>query len=302
MKRGLISWDRAELPRAVFDSRLANARAAMASVGAPALLVYSDIWRANQGRFLTNFMPYWNRSLAVIPADGDPVLLCGLSPRVYPWIKSVTLFQEIRPAAKLVPTLLKLCEERGWKDLAVWDLPRVPHEVYGPLASAGLALTDVRLASVDDTALAMHRRAAELARRILADELHAGAGLTGHQFAGRLERIFRRAGAEDLIILLSSGATAPLPATATVLPESYSVSIAVEYRGHWARVTRAHAPPAALRDLETAFAQSCGQIENLSGPYPYEMGSGLLTAPCVEVTHDGRRLFHGDTCWQGVLL
>jgi hypothetical protein len=299
MKRGLITWDQAELPRSVFDARLAKARAAIAAAGAPALLVYTDIWRANQGRFLTNFMPYWNRSLAVIPEEGDPVLLCGLSPRVYPWIKSVTLFEEIRPASKLVPTLLKLCEERGWKALGVLDLERVPHEVHGPLSGAGLALKDVRLTTLDDAALAMHRRAAELARRILNDELPHGAGITGHQFAGRLERIFRRAGAEDLIILMSAGATVPLPATAVRLPDAFSVSITVEYRGHWARVTRAHAAPPAL---EAAFAAGGGLIENLSGPYPYELGSGPLTARHVEITHAGQRLFHGDTCWQGASL
>ena len=299
MKRGLITWDRAELPRSVFDTRLANARAAMAAAGVPALLVYTDIWRANQGRFLTNFMPYWNRSLAVIPSEGAPVLLCGLSPRVYPWIESVTLFEEIRPASKLVPTLLKLCEERGWQALGVLDLARVPHEVHAPLAAAGLALKDVRLTTIDEAALAMHRRAAKLARNILGDVLPAGVGITGHQFAGRLERLFRREGAEDLVILLSAGGTAPLPATAAKLPVAYSVSIAVEYRGHWARVTRAHAAPPTL---EAAFAAGGGMIENLSGPYPYELGSGSLTARHVEIKHAGARLFHGDTCWQGVPL
>jgi len=295
MKRGLITWDQAELPRSVFDMRLAKARAATAAAGVPALLVYTDIWRANQGRFLTNFMPYWNRSLAVIPADGDPVLLCGLSPRVYPWIKSVTLFEEIRPASKLVFTLLKLCEEHQWKALGVLDLTRVPHEVHAPLAASGLTLKDVRLTTLDDAALAMHRRAADLARGILSDVLPAGVGITGHQFAGRLERHFRREGAEDLVILLSVGATPPIPATGAVLPSSYSVSVAVEYRGHWARVTRAHAPTAAVRVLEDAFAQGGGLIENLSGPYPYELGSGPLVARHVEITYDGRRLFHGDT-------
>jgi len=235
----------------------------------------------------------------VIPADGEPVLLCGLSPRVYSWIKSVTLFEEIRPASKLVPTLLKLCEERGWKALGVLDMPRLPHEVHAPLAASGLALKDVRLSGLDNAALAMHRRAAELGREMLSDALPAGVGITGHHLAGRLERLFRRAGAEDLIILLGAGETPPLPATAAKLPVAYSVFVAVEYRGHWAHVTRARAAPPAL---EAAFAAGGGQIENLSGPYPYEMGSGPLTARHVEITHEGLRLFHGDTCWQGVPL
>src|SRR5712691_2112870 len=114
MKRGLIRWDREALPPSAFDARLAKARKALEDRDLPALVVYSDVWRANQARYLTNFMPYWNRSLVVIPREGGPVLLCALSPRVYPWIRSVTVFQEIRPASKLVETLTTLCEERHW--------------------------------------------------------------------------------------------------------------------------------------------------------------------------------------------
>src|SRR5580658_10221587 len=133
MKRGLIEWDRTLLPKAAFDSRLARVRAALAERDLPALLVYTDVWRANQARFLTNFMPYWNRSLVVIPLDAPPVLLCALSPRVYPWIKSVTVFEDIRPASKLLLTLQQLCTERQWRRLGVLDLPMLPVEIHSRL-------------------------------------------------------------------------------------------------------------------------------------------------------------------------
>ena len=238
MKRGLITWNKAELPPAVFDARLAKARKVLAAQDLPALLVYSDVWRSNEGRHLTNYMPYWNRSLIVLPRDGAPVLLCGLSPRVYPWIKSVTVFEEIRPASKLVPTLLQLCSERGWTKLGVLDLPRLPHEIYSPLESSDVKASDVKLDLTDDAEIAMHRRAADMAREILSAELPKGVGLTDYQFSGRLERAFRRAGAEDLVLLFSTGESAPRPARGAVLGGKYSVAVALEYRGHWARVTR----------------------------------------------------------------
>jgi len=238
MKRGLITWDRAELPPSVFEARLVRARAALATQDLPALLVYSDVWRSTEGRHLTNYMPYWNRSLIIIPRQQAPVLLCGLSPRVYPWIKSVTIFEEIRPASKLVPTLLQLCAERGWTKLGVLDLPRLTHEVFVPLEASSVKTFDVRLDLTDDAEIAMRRHAEQLAREILTVELPKGVELTDYQFSGLLERAFRRAGAEDLILLFSTGGAAPRPACGAILGEKYSVSVALEYRGHWARVTQ----------------------------------------------------------------
>jgi hypothetical protein len=238
MKRGLIAWDKAELPPSVFEARLVKARQALARQDLSALLVYSDVWRSNEGRHLTNFMPYWNRSLIVIPLDQPPVLLCGLSPRVYPWIKSVTVFEEIRPASKLVPALLQLCSERGWTKLGVLDLPRLPHEIFLPLEGSNVRAFDVKLDLTDDAEMAMHQRAEQTAREILTAELPKGVGLTDYQFAGRLERAFRRAGAEDLVLLFSTGESAPRPARGAMLGDKYSVAVALEYRGHWARVTK----------------------------------------------------------------
>jgi Xaa-Pro aminopeptidase len=238
MKRGLITWDKAELPPSVFEARLAKVRKVLGEQDLPALLVYSDVWRSTEGRHLTNYMPYWNRSLIVIPRDQPPVLLCGLSPRVYPWIKSVTVFEEIRPASKLVPTLLQLCSERGWTKLGVLDLPRLPHEIHAPLKASDVAASDIKLNLTDDAEIAMNRRASELAREILTAELLKGVGLTDYQFSGLLERAFRRAGAEDLMLLFSNGDSAPRPAHGAMLGDKYLVAVALEYRGHWARVTQ----------------------------------------------------------------
>ncbi len=238
MKRGLITWDKAELPPSVFETRLAKARKALAAQGLPALLVYSDVWRSTEGRHLTNYMPYWNRSLIVIPREQPPALLCGLSPRVYPWIKSVTVFEEIRPASKLVPTLLQLCGERGWTKLGVLDLTRLPHEIFLPLDGSSVEASDVKLDLTDDAETAMHRRAEQMAREILTAELPKGIGLTDYQFSGILELAFRRAGAEDLVLLFSTDGSAPRPARGTVLGDKYVVAVALEYRGHWARVTQ----------------------------------------------------------------
>jgi hypothetical protein len=286
MKHGLIAWDREQLPPAVFETRLARARAALAERNLPALLVYTDVWRSNQGRFLTNFMPYWNRSLIVIPVDAPPVLLCALSPRVYPWIKSVTIFEDIRPAGKLTHTLDQLCAERQWLRIGVLDLPKLPFEIHAGLRK--LEMVDVPSAGIvdpDDAEFAMRRRAVALARQVLEARVADADGTVGHPFVGRLEREFRLAGAEDLVIRLR-----PRGAGA------YSVAVALEYCGHWVKVTRAHASPedvAALRDrFGESLASGGGYRENLAGRQPYEPGPGPIFA--LQVEHQG--LYYGDTC------
>ena len=86
MKRGLITWDKTELTPAVFEDRLRRVRQLLAERELPALVVYSELWRSNQGRYFSNYMPYFNRALLIIPFDQPLTLLCGLSSRVYGWI------------------------------------------------------------------------------------------------------------------------------------------------------------------------------------------------------------------------
>jgi hypothetical protein len=141
----------------------------------------------------------------------------------------------------------------------------------------------------------MYRRAAKMARDGLTEELGRGAGQTDHEFASRLERKFRRAGAEDLVILLTNGQCAPAPARGETLGSDFSVALALEYRGHWVKLARS----ASGRDpFPTRL-----HVETLSGPYPYEI-SGRLETPAIlairfESRTEGLRLFHGDTYWSG---
>jgi hypothetical protein len=301
MKRGLITWDKTELPLAAFESRLETVRQTLMDLDLPAMVVYTDIWRSNQGRHFSNFMPYWNRALIVLPREGAPVLLCALSPRVYPWIRSVTILDEIRPSANLTQKLLEMCAEKSWKRIGVLDLFRLP---------ADLNLSDVEAVNIaaskvwpvpDEWEIAMHRRAAGMARQVIADEFPRATGCVDHEFAGRLERSFRRAGAEDLVILLTDGQTVPMPPNGGQIGEDSSVLVALEYRGHWIRLSRPH-PSCSIAGAPQSRLES---FETLSGPYPYEscersdIAPGTLFALHVELHSNGRRLFYCDTALQG---
>ena len=107
-----------------------------------------------------------------------------------------------------------------------------------------------------------------------------------------MERRFRWAGAEDLITLLSNGRTVPAPPSGAKLEENYSVSVAMEYRGHWVRVSRPHAPAEVI---EECAKRAATVVEKLDGSYPYEIGTGSIRASHVEFEYNGKRLFYGDT-------
>ena len=138
MKRGLISWDRAELPAAAFDARLSAVYQLCAEFDVPALVAYSDVCRSNDVRYISNYMPYWNRALTVVPRGEKPILLCALSPRVYPWIKSVTVHETILPSPSLPAQLVKLCAEQGWSKVGVLDRAGLPNDLYTQLGAEKL--------------------------------------------------------------------------------------------------------------------------------------------------------------------
>jgi hypothetical protein len=297
MKRGLITWDKSEIPPEVFERRVDNVRGVLAERELPALVVYCDLWRSNQARFFSNFMPYFNRALLIIPRRLPATLLCGLSPRVYGWIRSVTAIEDVRPAGNFAQPLFEIAADRGWPRIGVLDLEKVPYDIHKALHGGLLGLVNVEPADVftpyeDETELALRRKAAALAIAILEDEIPPGVGLRDHQFVGRLERRFRRAGVEDLIVLITNGRAAPAPPAGATLEENFSVSVAVEYRGHWVRISRPHLADDSIT-LPRDEQASCR--EQLDGAYPYECGNGKIVAQHFEFNHKGKRLFFGDT-------
>jgi hypothetical protein len=293
-----------EIPPAVFEQRLAGIRRIMAENNVPAAVVYSELWRSNPARYFSNYMPYFNRALLIIPADQPMTLLCGLSPRVYGWIRSVTTIEDVRPAGNFTKPLLDIAAESGWTRIGILDLPQFPLDMNRAIQEGNLKLinlSDVPLC--DETELVMRRKAIVMGREILLAELNAGVGQTDYEFAGQLERRFRSAGAEDLIILVTNGDRVPAPAFGVRLKPNFSVSLALEYRGHWVRLTRPHDCVCAAEWL--IQDDPSASVENLGGSYPYECISrssvrpGSIFAVHVSRPMGAKQIFYGDTCWHG---
>jgi hypothetical protein len=308
MKRGLIVWDESALPRSALEHRLERARDAARTEGVPAIVVYADVWRSNRARALVNFMPFWGRSLLVIPVDEPPVLLCGNSPRVYPWLSTVTFVEELRPTKDFGARLLELASERGWTRLGVLDRQKLPFDIDRTLADAALEVVDLEpwddLITLDTTELAMRRGTVRKARELVERTVAELGPSTERDLVAGLEGALRRAGMEDVLIRISQGLSAPRLATADGVDETTSVFVACEDRGHWAQlmrplqgltVARQHFLE-ALKDLKA----TAGKRFDLAGPFPYRtmpptrpLEPGQLFAFHLETR---ARTFYGDTC------
>jgi hypothetical protein len=303
MKRGLVSWEKNELPPEELAKRLAVVHAIARTERVDAVVVYSDVWRSNDARYLSNYMPYWNRAFVVVPLDEKPILLCALSPRVYPWIKTVTVHETIIASPSPPATLFKLCAERGWKRVGVFDLDGLPTDLHAELTSGKVELVDIARSELRPMPTAvevqMHGRAARMAREVLEKELTAAAGQTDHALTGRLELLLRRAGAEDVVILVSDGQGPPIPAEGRPVGPHTSVVVAIEYNGHWAKVTRNFAGVTSSLTSPSGVTQL---REILSGPYSWENIEDTAAAAIIslqlQIPADDRQYYYGDTCLQ----
>lgn len=301
MKRGLVSWEKDELPPEELAARLSAVHSVARNRRVDAVIVYSDVWRSNDARYLSNYMPYWNRAFVVVPPEEKPILLCALSPRVYPWIKTVTVHETIIASPSPPATLFKLCAERGWKRVGVFDLEGLPTDLHAELTAGNVELVDIPRSELRSKPTAvevrMHGRAARMAREVLEQEIAARVAKTDHEITGRLERVLRRAGAEDVVILVSDGRGPPLPAEGRPIGAETSVVVAIEYNGHWAKVTRNFSEV-------TSNLSSPGKLtqlrEILSGPYSWENLEDTATAAVIsvqlQIPANGRQFYYGDTC------
>src|SRR5881396_108476 len=148
MKRGLITWDKSEIAPEVFEQRVRRVGRVLAERELPALVVYSELWRSNQARFFANYMPYFNRALLIIPRDLPPTLLCGLSPRVYGWIRSVTTIEDVRSAGNFAKPLFEIAAERAWTRIGALDLDQFPHDLNKAVRSGTLEAVSVESSAV----------------------------------------------------------------------------------------------------------------------------------------------------------
>src|SRR5258706_5184807 len=145
MRRGLMAWNREEIPIEVLKQRIQRLQSEMAAAGQDAILLYTNFIRSGAVSYLTAFSPYWADGVLLVPRNGEPIFATTLSKRVGSWI------QTVKPIGDLVTsptpgTVLgqKLATGGGIRRLAILELDNFPSGLYGEVAAAlpGIEIVD----------------------------------------------------------------------------------------------------------------------------------------------------------------
>jgi len=93
---GSYIWAQDRLPYDEFTLRLEELRAAMERNGWPVVLVYGDVREHAALAFLTSFIPRVRWGMALLPRTGDARLLCAMSTRDLPAMRTLTWIADVR--------------------------------------------------------------------------------------------------------------------------------------------------------------------------------------------------------------
>ncbi|PWT89586.1 MAG: hypothetical protein C5B56_06870 [Proteobacteria bacterium] len=276
MRRGLISWSKAELPESALEARMTRVQAMMAATGIDVLAVYTNPARESGVAWLTGFVPYWNQCVLLLPRTGRPVLVAGMTARVRDWIMRNSHIETVVNTPRLGPEAARLIADQAPNAVvAIADLDRVPGSVVDPIRSKastlvdGSALLERARVPADPFELAFTFKAATIAHTALAravpsetDAAHLVAAIDGEA---------RRLGAEEVFVAIAPDLAASrrlLRLEGTVpLSGWFAARISVAYKGTWVRMVRTLARDVALnRDIAAAvkdFAAAAGRLPQI---------------------------------------
>jgi len=297
MRRGLMAWSEADLPRAVLEQRLSRLQAGMERAGLGGVVLYTNVARPAAVSFLTGFTPYWSEGLLLVPVSGEPILAIALSRRVSGWIRTVMPVGAIettpQPAAAIGRRLA------GMRRLGIVELDMFPAAQADRLTASADAVSfedatalfrSVRL-RVDGAEIALVRRADGLARRCLqtferSDDARA--------VVADIEARARLAGAEEVFVAVAPDlrrATAFLRSDRLdALGEHFAVRLSLALKGSWTRrtatVSRLSKAPAAFAVADAVFERAlkspspAAALKALQDGLPGRMNSWTVEA-CV---------------------
>ena len=281
MRRGLISWSREEVPVAVLEGRVKRLQEAMRAQGLDAVLAYTSFARPAAVSWLTQFVPYWNDGVLVVPQRGGPVLLAAFSKRVQEWIRGVSYLEDVMTAPNLGNGILSLLKKRVpdfasrgakvgviEKDDLPWPIaePLIGALGDGSLIDAGPMFASVRQPA-DQAEVGLAQRSLAIAAKSL-DAIPAKARRASDALAA-IDACARCAGAEEVLFRvapdLASSAVLQRIETDADLGALWALQLSLAYKGVWVRSTRCFSavePPASWPAAEAWFSRAVTRLSD----------------------------------------
>lgn len=259
MRRGLMGWNAEELPVAAIEARLAKLRAAMASAGMDAFVVYTNNTRPSAVFWLTAFTPYWSDALLLVGRSGAPVFATALSKRVSEWIKTTDPVSDIVNTPKPGSLVGERLAKNEAKRVGVLEYDTLPAGLADDMATAspgaewidGTALFASLRREIDAPEQKLLARAGAIALAAL-KEAETGRAADAGTLAGLIEQNARLAGAEEAYIAVAPDLAADRRLNRTSQPtplaDRFAVRASIAYKGCWVRRTRTFAKDAARAD------------------------------------------------------
>jgi Xaa-Pro aminopeptidase len=257
LKRGGLFWDQELLPRDAFAERFVRVQALIAESGDDAWLLYGDVERYGHVAWFSNFLPRTRSALALVPRSGDPAILLSVGKRDVPAAKTLTWINDVRPFSRLARETLALIADKSLTN-GRFGLVGVEESIpFADWSEITAALPDARWQTRTEAAMQLRQRkdTHELAAIRRSAQAVAAAldavpgivrpGMTTRALAAGVDRVLRRAAAEDVRILMAAGphcaASLRPPGDEVLRPgDTVMLHAAVEVQRYWAEAARTY--------------------------------------------------------------
>lgn len=250
MKRGLIYWNKNEIPQQEFSARITRVRNLMASKNLDAVAIYGDASQSSSLSYLSNFIPYADTGIFILPFSGTPRLFTTHAYRNMPWFRTITWVEDIVCTNSIGEECVKYLKsiDLPEKGIGLVQTRAFPYSVFKLFQNQlGYELVDITddfeyLRSIkSEKEMRFVSKAADIAVESLksASKIFKP-GLSGYEMAAEIELSARSQGAEDLFCFIHpddslSGMTLP---SSQKINQYCSIEICVEYNSYWAKVGR----------------------------------------------------------------
>src|SRR5262245_58660521 len=250
MRRGLMGWNKDELPVAALEARLTRLRTEMDAAGMDAFIVYTNNVRPAAVTWITGFTPYWSDALLLVQQTGAPAFATALSKRVSEWIKTTDPVSEIvntpKPGDKIGERLKGDPQIRRVGVLEYDTLPAgLAHDLETTAPAVewvdGTAMFAGLRREIDDAERGLLSRCNAIAEAALR-EAESGKAKDAGTLAGLVEQNARLAGAEEAYIAVAPDLDADTRLNRTSQPTPlagrFAVRASISYKGCWVRRIR----------------------------------------------------------------